>query len=177
MRVLAFDPGATHTGWGVIHWAGNRGQFVDCGVIERVPASGLGVMALADAYCDKIIRATGKLIAHFQPHHVALEGMTFMPGRQGPFVGETYRTLEAIRATVQARGIQVVAYTRLQVLGAIRAGKKASKKDVRDRVTFYLGLRGPPHKKSHATDALAVCLTHASKLSSQMALRLRDPRG
>ena len=158
MKVLGIDPGTAACGFGIVATGGDgRLRAVEYGWWETSPrdAPAQRLRQIHDEVAD--------LIARHEPEAVALEES---------YVGADARIALSVG---QARGAALVAcaaadvacaeYPPATVKQAVCGYGRADKAQVQQMVTTILRLDAAP-KSHHASDALAVAITHAHHLAS-----------
>ncbi|QQR90681.1 MAG: crossover junction endodeoxyribonuclease RuvC [Myxococcales bacterium] len=155
MRVLGIDPGTRQTGWGIIekHQRGLKG--IAAGIIKAESKLNL------EKRLQIIFRGVGEVIETHKPDQIAIEDMFF-----------SHRYVQGALKLGHARGVillaaaehnlEVSAYSPALVKRSIAGNGQAQKDQVARMVESILGLKKLPHPD--ATDALAIALTHLSKI-------------
>ena len=153
MKVLGIDPGTAACGYGIVHASGGRLKAVEFGW-WRTPARERPELRL-----KQIHDAIAELIERHEPEAVVLEES---------FVGADARIALSVG---QARGAALVAaasagvacteYAPARVKQAVCGYGRADKGQVSRMVRMLLSLDAEP-ETSHAADALAVAICHAS---------------
>jgi crossover junction endodeoxyribonuclease RuvC len=151
MRIIGFDPGLRHTGWGVIEAEGNRLAYVADGTIS---ASTNGGMA---ARLRELHDGLVAVLKEFGPHEAAVE--------------ETFvnRNPESTLKLGQARGVVLLApalfgvpvaeYSANRIKKSVVGAGHAAKAQVQMMVSSLLP--GCSFSSPDAADALAVAICHA----------------
>ena len=150
-RILGIDPGLASTGYGLIEVEGNSYRHIGHGVITT---------SVSDATGDRLATVFTELegvIREYHPTEAAVESLFFA------------KNATSAIPVAQARGVALLALTRLGVLGveyapqaikrAIVGQGRAEKQQVQQLVRIILGLSEVP-KPDHAADALAVAICH-----------------
>jgi len=154
VRILGFDPGTLHTGYGVLQAEAGRLQALAVGRISP-PRSA----PLADRLAQISLEAR-ELLARWQPEWVVVES---------PFHGPNTRSLislaearGALLATAALSGARLLEYTPAEVKLAVTGSGRAEKEQVARMVRVLLGL-GDEGLPFDATDALAVAICCAQR--------------
>jgi crossover junction endodeoxyribonuclease RuvC len=159
MIILGIDPGTATTGYGLIEAVGNHCRLLDYGCI-RTAAN----MA-APQRLEKLHRGMLQLLEEAKPRQVALEKLFFNRNITTAIpVGQARGVL--LLACAQ-RGLEVAAYTPLQVKQTIVGYGHADKRQIQFMVARLLQMKTPP-KSDDAADALAIALTHAQFLLTKI---------
>ena len=152
MRLIGFDPGLRHTGWGVIEADGNRLRYVADGTIR--PATG-GDMA---ARLGELHGALAEVLTEYRPGEAAVEE-TFVNANP-----ESTLKLGQARGVVLLApalfGIPVFEYAPNRVKKSVVGAGHAAKEQVQFMVARLLP--GCRISGADAADALAVAICHAS---------------
>ncbi|UCH74999.1 MAG: crossover junction endodeoxyribonuclease RuvC [Rhodospirillales bacterium] len=152
MRLIGFDPGLRHTGWGVIESDGNRLRHVADGTIR--PDTG-GDMA---SRLRMLFDGLGAVLAEFRPQEAAVEE-TFVNSNP-----ESTLKLGQARGVVLLApallGIPVFEYAPNRIKKAVVGAGHAAKSQVQFMVSRLLP--GCTVSGADAADALAAAICHAS---------------
>ena len=150
--VVGIDPGTAACGYGIVHESEGRLRALAHGTWTT------GARERPSARLKTIFDGVGELIAAYAPAAVVLEES---------FVGADARTALSVG---QARGAVLVAcavagvdcaeYAPARVKQAVCGYGRAEKGQVQRMVRAILGTRDP--MSSHASDALAVAICHAT---------------
>ena len=156
--VIGVDPGTQHTGYGVITEQEGQPVALDWGVISPRPSLALP---------DKLQTIYTALHACLETHHpdaFAVEEL---------FFAKSAVTLAQARGVVllaaSARGMEVIAYSPLEIKQSVVGYGRADKRQVQAMVQVLLKLRGPKPAED-AADALAVALCHLHGRRLRLAL-------
>jgi crossover junction endodeoxyribonuclease RuvC len=151
MRLIGFDPGLRHTGWGVIEAQGNRLAYIADGTIRAAADQDLAAR-LRDLY-DGLVA----VLREFEPHEAAVEE-TFV--NRNP---ESTLKLGQARGVVLLApalfGIPVAEYSANRVKKSVVGAGHAAKEQVQMMVSRLLP--GCSISSPDAADALAVAICHA----------------
>ena len=150
MRLIGFDPGLRHTGWGVIDAAGNRLSHVACGVAHTNDK-----LSLAERL-GELYRQLNEVLDRFAPDAAAVEE-TFV--NKNP--SSTLRLGMARGVVLLApaeRGMPVFEYATNLVKKSVVGSGHADKAQVQMMVRRLLP---GAHGDADASDALAVAICHA----------------
>lgn len=157
--ILGIDPGSRITGFGIVHHAAGRQEYVTSGCIR------VGDGAFPERL-QKIFHYLSELIGQYQPDVVSIE-QVFMARNPDSALKLGQARGAAIVAAVNA-GLAVHEYSARQVKQAVVGTGAADKKQVQHMVTQLLGLGGTP--QADAADALAIALCHAHMSGVQQQL-------
>ena len=157
--ILGIDPGLANLGWAVLQSrteTGNRKpeigiKLVACGVIKTKNGDG---EAKRLGY---IYQELEKLIKKYKVEAVAIETLFF--ARNTSSALPVAEAIGVIKVCGVRCGLEVFGYTPLQVKMALVGYGRAEKDQVEVMVKSALGIEGEI-KPSHASDAVAVGLTH-----------------
>jgi crossover junction endodeoxyribonuclease RuvC len=160
LRILGIDPGSRLTGFGVIDFVGDKGNYVASGSI----ASAKGEFA------DRlkiIFRSVSDIVAKYRPDIVAIESV-FVHKNAGSALKLGHARSAAICATFE-HDVVVYEYAPREIKKAIVGTGSASKEQIQHMVIAILRLEGSP--SPDAADALAAALCHGNRqaLSSRLA--------
>lgn len=158
MRILGVDPGLNCTGYGVVDHLPGSNAMVEAGVIRtdasatlevRIATIAQGIEAvLAD--CDPDVMVVEQLYSKYAHPQTAIlmghaRGVILLAGAR--------------------RGLTVVDYAASMVKRSLTGHGRAGKEQVGRMVARMLDLDQPPQPHD-VTDALALCLCHASPMRS-----------
>lgn len=164
MRLIGFDPGLRHTGWGVIETEGNRLRHVADGTIRPATAQGMAPR-LRDMH-DEL----AAVLAEFRPDEAAVEE-TFVNANP-----ESTLKLGQARGVVLLApallGIPVFEYAPNRIKKAVVGAGHAGKKQVQFMVARLLP--GCAASSADAADALAVAICHASYRAGRAGVAERE---
>lgn len=151
MRLIGFDPGLRHTGWGVIETDGNRLRYVADGTV-RPPTEG-DMASRLKAMHDGL----AAVLAAYMPAEAAVEE-TFVNANP-----ESTLKLGQARGVVllapALAGIPVAEYAPNRIKKAVVGTGHAGKQQVQMMVSRLLP--GCRFSSADAADALAVAICHA----------------
>ncbi|MEW6060769.1 MAG: crossover junction endodeoxyribonuclease RuvC [Bacteroidota bacterium] len=167
MIILGIDPGTLITGYGVIERAGDRLSLLDVGIIKNNPSVSMPLRL------KKIYSTLTKVIKQFYPDEFAIETAFYSNNAQSALkIG-------------QARGVSILAginydipiteYSPREIKKAVTGKGAASKEQVQYMMMSLLKLKIKP-KYFDSTDALAVAVCHAFRISTTRALRTSKNR-
>lgn len=158
IRILGIDPGSTITGYAVIDFNGRKTGYIDSGCIR------LGKEAMPTRLM-MIHQGIQELIATYQPREFAIEQI-FM--HANPNSALKLGQARGAALTVAAlHGLPIGEYAPKAIKNAIVGTGGASKAQIQHMVKVILGLQG--NIQSDAADALAIAITHAHHLQTQIA--------
>lgn len=156
MRLIGFDPGLRHTGWGIVDMNGNRLTFVASGTIS--PPTDLDMADRLKKLHDGMMQV---LEAH-KPDEAAVEE-TFL--NKNP--GTTLKLGHARGVVLLAPalyGIAVAEYSAKSVKQAVVGTGSATKDQIGMMVRTLLPGCNPPSED--AADALAVAICHGHQAAT-----------
>jgi len=150
MRVLGVDPGIANLGLAVIEGDGQSAKLLHAEVVTTSPREP------AEARVGRLFTRTQEALRTYQPEAVALEAQYFY--RQNERAFQVGWGVGAVLAAASLAGRPVFAYGPMQIKKALVGAGRAEK----TQVAFMLKaiLKGPLPSSNHATDAIAVALTH-----------------
>lgn len=151
MNVLGIDPGLASVGWAVLKFDKGFFKLIECGCIETKKevsfSSRLGI----------IFKEIKKLSEKFDLDVLAVEELYFAKNVKTAIL--VAQCLGVIKLAGHQLKLPVFEYTPLNVKMTITGYGRAEKKQVEFMVKQTLGLKDGV-KPSHASDAVAVALTH-----------------
>jgi len=145
--ILGIDPGLENTGWGII----DDNKLVDCGVI---------VTKTKDKSSDrlgKIYDELERIIKKYKVTEMAMESLFFAKNAKSAL--KVAEAIGVVKVCGQKNKIGVEEYTPLQIKMALVGYGRAEKEQVEIMVGQCLNLE-KTIRPSHASDAVAVALTH-----------------
>ncbi|MHB1042948.1 MAG: crossover junction endodeoxyribonuclease RuvC [Eubacteriales bacterium] len=158
MIIMGVDPGTAITGYGLVHYLGNRFKLVECACIRTASE-----LPLAERL--KIIYfELSRIIEAQKPGHFAVEELFFNKNARTALAVGHARGVAMLAAS--NAGLPVAEYTPLQVKQAITGYGNADKKQVQFMVKAILGLSSAPSPDDVA-DALAVAICHAHLIGTR----------
>lgn len=153
VRVVGIDPGIANLGLGAVEEAGREARLLASEVV-RTPAR--------QPQAERLLtlkRATEAFLDAHRPQALAIEGQFFHRQRDVAFkVGQA---VGVVLLAAAERGIPVFEYGPMQVKQALVGNGRAHKDQVTYMVRALLGMTRSP-ADHHASDALALALTHLS---------------
>lgn len=157
MIIVGVDPGTLIAGYGVIEKTGSRIALLDVGVIKNAPSVSMPLRL------KKIYNTISSVIDRFHPDEFAIETAFYSKNVQSALkIGQARGV--AILAGVN-REIPVTEYSPREIKKAVTGKGAASKEQVQYMMMAMLKLPSVP-KYFDSTDALAVAVCHAFKISS-----------
>ena len=160
MVILGIDPGTLITGYGVIETASGAGgaiRVVEYGTIESKKISTLPLRL------KTIFTLLGALIERAAPDELAIETAFYHKNVQSTLKIGHARGVAILAGTL--REIPASEYAPREIKRAVVGNGNASKDQVEYMVRRLLKLPAGDKKLPDAYDALAVALTHASRLA------------
>jgi crossover junction endodeoxyribonuclease RuvC len=149
--VIGVDPGTLHTGYGVITEQGGRPVALDWGVISPRPS-----LSLPDKL-QTIYTALQTCLDTHHPDILAVEELFFAKNVRSAVTLAHARGVALLAAA--AVGLEVIAYSPLEIKQAVVGYGRADKRQVQSMVQVLLKIRGPMPAED-AADALAIALCH-----------------
>ena len=159
--VIGVDPGTQHTGYGVITEQEGQPVALDWGVISPRPS-----LALPDKL-QTIYIALQACLETYHPETFAVEELFFAKNVRSAVTLAHARGVALLAAATV--GLEVVAYSPLEIKQAVVGYGRADKRQVQAMVQVLLNLRGPKPAED-AADALAVALCHLHGRRLRLAL-------
>lgn len=158
MIVLGIDPGSQHTGYGILEVEGRQERLVEYGALHL------------DAHDDHELRLKRiydrltAIIARCLPDECAIEMPVY--GQNPQSMLKLGRAQAAAMLAALNRGIPVTQYTPKEVKKSVTGNGNASKEQVWYMVRTLLSVTEErPNEGLDASDALAVGICHAQRLS------------
>ena len=149
--VIGVDPGTLHTGYGVITEQGGQPVALDWGVISPRPSLSL------PAKLQTIYTALQACLDTHHPDILAIEELFFAKNVRSAVTLAHARGVAMLAAATG--GIEVVAYSPLEIKQAVVGYGRADKCQVQAMVQVLLKIHGPIPAED-AADALAIALCH-----------------
>ena len=153
MKVLGIDPGTAACGYGIVHGSGGRLRATCHGWWRTAPRERLEQRLLT------IFNGVSTLIAEHAPDAVALEE-SFV-GADARIALSVGQARGAVLVAASSAGVACAEYAPARVKQAVCGYGRADKEQVGRMVRAILGLEEVP-EPSHAADALAVAICHAT---------------
>jgi len=152
MLIIGIDPGTAITGYGIIHYLGNKFRPVDYNCIRT--SSKLPLSERLHILYSEI----SEILRFYRPEHFAVETLFFNKNtRTAMAVGQARGVVLLAAAHC---GLKVYEYTPLQVKQAVAGNGRADKTQIQFMVKTILNLPATPRPDDIA-DALAVGICHA----------------
>lgn len=145
--ILGIDPGLENTGWGII----DKGRLVECGVIFTDKKD------KSEERLEKIFEEIQGIIKKYQVNEVVMESLFFAKNVRSAMA--VAQAIGVIKVAAKNLGKPVFEYTPLQIKMALVGYGRAEKEQVETMVRSCLNLE-EAITPSHASDAVAVALTH-----------------
>jgi crossover junction endodeoxyribonuclease RuvC len=153
VKVLGIDPGTAACGYGIVHGSGGRLRATCHGWWRTAPREPIEERLLT------IFNGVRTLIAEHEPDAVALEeSFVGADARLALSVGQARG---AVLVAASSAGVGCAEYAPARVKQAVCGYGRADKEQVGRMVRAILGLDELP-EPSHAADALAVAICHAT---------------
>ena len=145
--ILGIDPGIANTGWGVID--GDR--LIRCGCIVTGVDKGSGERF------GEIIGELDKISKKYKIKEVAVETLYFAKNVKSAM--KVSEMIGSVKYWALKNKLKIFEYTPLQIKSSLVGYGRAEKSQVELMVRTFLGL-SENIKPSHASDAVAVAITH-----------------
>lgn len=155
MRVIGIDPGLRNLGWGIVHVAGSKLHYVDCGAVH----SGSGDLAARLLHLFEGLEA---VIARHRPGAAGIE-QTFV-NRDGAGTLKLGQARGVALLALARAGLEVGEYAPNAVKKAVVGVGHADKAQVAHMVRMHLPGANPG--SADAADALAIAICHAHHAQS-----------
>ncbi len=151
--ILGIDPGLENTGWAVIETRNEKleTRLVECGVIKT------SIKDSSAKRLGKIYKELEDIVKKYNVKAMAIETLFFAKNVKS--ASKVSEAIGVIKVCGRINGLEVTEYTPLQVKMALVGYGRAEKEQVEEMVRAELGLT-EPIVPSHASDAVAVALTH-----------------
>jgi crossover junction endodeoxyribonuclease RuvC len=146
--ILGIDPGLANTGWAVLE---DEKTLVECGVLKTK------ITDLSAERLGQIYNELEKIIKKYKVEVIAIETLFF--ARNAKSAIKVAEAIGVIKICGQKNKLKVYGYTPLQVKMALVGYGRAEKEQVELMTRNLLNLDNPI-SPSHASDAVAVALTH-----------------
>ncbi len=153
MKVLGIDPGTAACGYGIVHGSDGRLRATCHGWWRTAPREPIEERLLT------IFNGVRTLIAEHEPDAVALEE-SFV-GADARIALSVGQARGAVLVAASSAGVGCAEYAPARVKQAVCGYGRADKEQVGRMVRAILGLDETP-EPSHAADALAVAICHAT---------------
>lgn len=150
--ILGIDPGLANTGWAVLE---DEKTLIACGVMKTKLVDGNA------SRLEKIYKETEGIIKKYKVTEMAYETLFFFKNAKSLI--KVAEAIGVIKLCGKRCGLEVFGYTPLQVKMALAGYGRAEKEQVETMVRTLLNLT-EPISPSHASDAVAVALTHAGTM-------------
>src|SRR5258708_28905758 len=164
MRVLGFDPGLRHTGWGVIDVAGNRLSHVVDGVVHARTDRPLAERLVA------LFRQLTAVLERFSPDEAAVEE-SFVNKNAGSSLKLGAARGVALLAPAE-RGLPVAEYSANLIKKSVVGAGHAEKEQIQLMVRRLLP--GCAIASADAADALPVAICHAHHAATKRVWNVAD---
>lgn len=152
--ILGIDPGLTNTGWAVIEndkFQISNFKLIGCGVVVTKTKD------ISAKRLEKIYKEVEEIIKKYKVTVMAIETLFFAKNAKSAI--KVSEAIGVLKLCGRKNKIEVAEYTPLQVKMALVGYGRAEKEQVELMVRDSLGLTDLI-TPSHASDAVAVALTH-----------------
>lgn len=154
--ILGIDPGLANTGWAILDV---RSQMSDLSEYKLIECGCLKTK-ITDTSAERlglIYEEVERLLKKYKVEAVAIETLFFAKNAKSAI--KVAEAIGVIKVCGRKNGIDVFGYTPLQVKMTLVGYGRAEKEQVEIMVRNFLAL-DKPISPSHASDAVAVGLTH-----------------
>ena len=145
--ILGIDPGLANLGWGVV----DGEKLVDYGCVETKAGEEAGDRLLM------IYKEVKKIIEGYGVECVVMESLYFAKNAKSAI--KVAEVMGVVKLCAKDNRIKVREYTPLQIKTCLVGYGRAEKDQVEGMVSRLLNLK-QPIKPDHASDAVAVAMTH-----------------
>jgi len=161
MRILGVDPGLNCTGYGLIEHIAGGARMLEGGVVRTDASAPLEVRVAT------IAQGVRDVIAEFAPDVMVVEELysKYDHPQTAILMGHARGAILLVGAE---RGLKVVSYAASMVKRSLTGHGRASKEQVGAMVAHALDLPDPP-EPNDVSDALALCICHASPMRRDAA--------
>jgi crossover junction endodeoxyribonuclease RuvC len=149
--ILGIDPGLENTGWAVV----DGEKLVECGVILTNPKK------KSAERLEEVYNQVTDIIEKYKVSEMAWESLFFAKNAKSAI--KVAEAIGVVKLAGRKAKLEMAEYTPLQVKMALVGYGRAEKDQVEVMVKTFLG-RSEPITPSHASDAVAVALTHVFTL-------------
>ncbi len=163
MIVLGVDPGISNLGLGVVSGDASAASFVAAELVRTKHGEP------APRRVRHIFERVSAVISEHRPQAVAVEAQFFY--RQNELSYKVGWAMGAVFLAADEAGLEVFQYGPMEVKRALVGTGRADKQQVAFMVRALLQMKKTP-ASNHATDALAVALTHLAHLRTGTTPRL-----
>jgi crossover junction endodeoxyribonuclease RuvC len=146
--ILGIDPGLANTGWAILK---DENNLIECGCLKTKIAD------TSSQRLGKIYDELEGLIKKYDIEAIAIETLFFAKNAKSAL--KVAEAIGVIKICGQRNKIEVYGYTPLQVKMTLVGYGRAEKEQIEIMVRNFLNL-DKPINPSHASDAVAVGLTH-----------------
>lgn len=150
MRIIGIDPGLAQTGWAIVEQA-QPAKLIAYGSIQTSKNKTLAQRL------SQIFEETKLIIKKYQPDHMAVENLYFCQNQKTAI--NVAQAMGVVKLAGQERKIKVTGYSPTNIKTSIVGHGRAQKQQVEFMVKQLLN-RKEDIKPDHASDAVAVALTH-----------------
>lgn len=150
MKIIGIDPGLAKTGWAIIE-QGQQAKLLASGCISTSKDKNLAQRL------SQIFEETKKIISEYKPDQMAVEDLFFCKNQKTAI--NVAQAMGVVKLAGQEREIEVFGYSPTNIKTAIVGHGRAQKQQVEFMVKQILNLK-KDIKPDHASDAVAVALTH-----------------
>lgn len=152
VMILGIDPGLANCGWAVIKRDSANWRLMDCGCVitknDQKPENRVG----------EIYKALEEIIDKFLITQISVEKLFLFKNNKS--VMEVAQIIGIIKLVAAQKKLDFFEYTPLQVKMSLVGYGRAEKEQVEKMVRSMLNLK-ETITPSHASDAVAIALTHA----------------
>ncbi len=157
MIILGVDPGTLITGYGLVERKNNSIDFLSVGIIKNTSETTMPLRL------KNIYTSLENIITQFHPDEFAIETAFYSNNAQSALKLGQARGVSILAATNYE--IPVTEYSPREIKKSVVGNGAASKEQVQYMMMNFLKLNKKP-KFLDATDALAIAVCHAQKIST-----------
>lgn len=163
--VICIDPGVANLGVAALDWTPQGPKVLSSGYIETERDKTWGIAVDSRRRIDDVMNFLDDWYARFKPRRVVAEGFSYQRKLTSWESLQTLRLLGRMEEWAVQRGCSYQEIPTKSVKQRIKAGDKATKKDVQRCVVTLTGCKLPDTEKrrNHIADAIAVGLAAGGK--------------
>lgn len=168
LKILGIDPGLVHLGFGLIEVCGRSIIHVCHGTLHTRRDKRLSTTADTLARVRILSVLLNKILDQHRPQHAALEAFSY----RGPHVTSTLQistVIGMVGELLTSRSIEWKEYATAHIKATIGPSARSTKHQISNYVARLLNLHELPSSE-HASDALAIAITHARHLQCKQII-------
>ncbi len=150
--ILGIDPGLANCGWGVVNLNNGNWKLIDCGCVVTSSSQS------SEKRAEKIYDDLAEIIDKLEIKQVSVEKLFLFKNNKS--VMEVAQIIGVVKLLTAKKKLEFFEYTPLQVKMSLVGYGRAEKEQVEKMVRSILNLK-ETITPSHASDAVAIALTHA----------------